>query len=93
MTLAYRDFVPRRTAQPSGWFWTKDIFYESFDEALESANRWIEDGGVRVLSVETVVLPNIWEEYEEGTTDAALRTSGDSSSYWHQFIRVWYETK
>lgn len=94
MGIGYRDFVPKRMTQPGGWFWTKDIFYESLDEAVEAANRWIaEAGDLKILSVETVVLPNIWEEYEEGSTDGALRTSGDTSSYWHQFVRIWYQTR
>ena len=44
-----------------------------------------------VLNVETVVLPNIWSPYEEGSADVALGTSGEMPSHWHQFIRCWYE--
>jgi hypothetical protein len=44
-----------------------------------------------VLNVETVVLPNIWSRFEEGSRDPALGISGDSPSHWHQFIRVWFE--
>lgn len=93
MRLAYRDFVPKRVAHSTGWFWNKDVFYESLDEALEAVNRWMAEANVRIVNVETVVLPNIWEDYEEGSTDAALRTSGESTSYWHQFVRVWYEVQ
>jgi len=37
------------------------------------------------------VLPNIFSRYEEGSRDTSLGTSGESPSFWHQFIRVWYE--
>jgi hypothetical protein len=39
--------------------------------------------------VETVVLPNI--EETEDTSEVAIRTSGEMSSYWYQVVRVWYE--
>jgi hypothetical protein len=64
--------------------------HESFDAALEDANRWISEHHIRVINIETVVLPNIWSRYEEGPADTALGT-GDSVNYWHQFLRVWYE--
>ena len=87
--LQCRDFVPRMLAAPALF---KAGEYESFDDALTAANQWIQDSGVRVVNVETVVLPNIWSRFEEGTTDVALGTSGEMPSHWHQFIRVWYQT-
>ncbi len=83
----FRDFVPQIVQQP-GFFQPGE--YESFEEALELANQWIEASGVEIVSVETVVLPNIWSPYEEGSTDTALPPSGEMASHWHQFIRVWY---
>jgi hypothetical protein len=54
-------------------------------QARESrANRWIERAGVRVLNVETVLLPNV-EETDQG---AAFTQGG--TDRWRQFIRVWY---
>ena len=58
---------------------------------MAGANEWIAENGVDVVNIETVVLPEIWEKDEEGTTDVDIRTSGECSSYWHQFIRVWYK--
>ncbi|HEV7280139.1 MAG TPA: hypothetical protein VGN57_08005 [Pirellulaceae bacterium] len=83
----FRDFVPQILQQP-GFF--EPGRYQSFEEALDLANQWIEATGVEVVNVETVVLPNIWSQYEEGSTDTALPTSGEMASEWHQFIRVWY---
>lgn len=87
--LRYRDFVPKMTKAAA--FFSPGEF-ESFEAALTAANRWIEDKGIRVRHIETVVLPNIWSRYEEGSRDTSLGTSGESPSFWHQFIRVWYET-
>lgn len=86
--IHYRDFVPEMT-QPPGFLTPAE--HESFDAALADANAWISEGKVRLLSVETVVLPNIWSRFEEGTKDGALGTSGEQPSHWHQFIRVWYQ--
>lgn len=86
--LAYEDFIPQQTSGP-GFFSSAE--YQSFDEALQAANSFVADRNLKVLNVETVVLPNVWRTSEEGTTDTSIRTSGDMSSTWHQFIRVWYE--
>ena len=86
--LRYHDFVPQMTKPPA---FLSVGQYQPLDSALDAANRWIEENEVRVLNVETVVLPNIWSRYEEGSRDPALGTSGESPSHWHQFIRVWYE--
>lgn len=63
--------------------------YQSLEETIAAANVWIKESAVRVLNVETVVLPNIWEEWEEGSRDPAIRTF--EKPIWHQFIRVWYD--
>jgi hypothetical protein len=88
--LRYQDFVPRMT-KPAAFLSPAE--HESFEAAVAEANQWIADNAIRIISVETVVLPNIWSRYEEGSADAALGTSGDSPSFWHQFIRVWYEAE
>jgi hypothetical protein len=44
------------------------------------------------VTLETVVLPNIWHPYEEGSSDPSLRASGEMSTSWHQFLRCWYRT-
>ena len=86
--IRYRDFVPQMLAAP-GLFRAGE--YESFESALAAANQWIADQNVRVIGIETVVLPNIWSRFEEGPNDVALGTSGEMPSHWHQFIRCWYE--
>jgi hypothetical protein len=91
--IAYRDFVPQQTEPRRLAFLGPTAgSYESLAMALAAANEWLAQDRVQVLNVETVVLPNVWEREEEGTADLALRTRGDVSSYWHQFIRIWYQT-
>lgn len=86
--IGFADFVPR-VLEGAGFF--TSATFESFEAALDAANAWVAQHDVRVVNVETVVLPNMWESGEEGTQDVDLATSGDMYSQWHQFIRVWYE--
>ncbi len=86
--LKYKDFVPKQIAAP-GFFEPGE--HESFDEAVQAANKWLEASDVRLICLETVVLPNIWSKWEEGSADASIGTSGDSPSRWHQFLRCWYQ--
>jgi len=84
--LRHQDFVPRMLT-PQALF--QPATFEPFEEALTEANLWIKENQIHVVNVETVVLPNIWNRWEEGTKDPALGT-GESPVHWHQFIRVWY---
>lgn len=85
--IQFRDFVPRMLSAPAFF---KVGEYETFGEAVAAADRWIEEQKIDVLHIETVVLPNIWSRYEEGSTDGSLGISGDSPSFWHQIVRIWY---
>lgn len=87
--LLFKDFVPRQLKSP-GFF--KDASYESFDAAVQAAGAWLNSSGVELVQLETVVLPNIWSDNEEGSADPALRTAGELSSQWHQFVRCWYRS-
>lgn len=86
--IRYRDFAPRRT--PGGLLHADR--YESFDAAVAAANAWISESKANVISLETVVLPNIWSKDEEGTTDASVETEQAMTAVneWNQFLRVWY---
>lgn len=89
MALRFQDFVPRMQA-PAGFLQAAE--FETFEEAVAAADRWIEQhrDSVELVSVETVVLPNIWATGEEGSQDTSLRTSGEWPASWHQFVRCWY---
>jgi len=84
MAVVFKDFFPQVTR--SGFLSSE---YESFDQVVARANQWMSGAGVRVLNVETVVLPNVGTELEALQTN--IRTSGEMSSYWRQMVRVWYE--
>ena len=84
--LKYKDFVPRQLRAP-GIFEQGD--HESFDAAVIAANSWLSEVDVKLINMETVVLPNIWSKWEEGSADASIGT-GDSPNRWHQFLRCWY---
>ena len=83
--LRFQDFAPRQVAR-GGVF--RSAEYESFESAAAAAGEWLHQQQVRVINVETVVLPNIWRE--EGTEDVDLRVF-DGHATWHQFVRVWYD--
>lgn len=89
----YQDFIPKRIPASKGGLFRSSTpeGHQSFRDAVEEANAWVVAQGVEVVNIETVVLPNIWEEHEQGTEDGSLYT-GTSASYWHQFVRVWYRT-
>jgi hypothetical protein len=88
--IGFRDFVPPRISEPG---FLRDAEHESFDAAVEAANQWIHAEHIKVINIETVVLPNIFARWEEGSTDSSLGTSGESPSHWYQFVRVWYRTE
>ena len=87
--IRYQDFVPKQTKE---WGFLSPPEHESFDVALAAANKWIKENEIKVLNVETVVLPNIHGRFEEGSADPALAMPDGTFNTWHQFIRVWYET-
>jgi hypothetical protein len=81
----------RRRKKQREVFFPTPADWADFSEAVAEANRWITVSGVRILNVETVVIPAIFEDEERGTADTAVRAGGETSRFWHQFVRVWYE--
>lgn len=84
MPIGYRDFFPEILKR--GLFSTVQ---ETVPATVDRANAWIAESGVRVINVETVVLPNV--QNAEEASEVGIRTSGEVSSYWYQVVRVWYE--
>jgi hypothetical protein len=85
--IRYQDFAPQMLSPPG---FLSHATYEPLQVAVDAANAWIKEHSIHVLNIETVLLPNIWSRYEEGTSDPALGTSGESPSQWHQVVRIWY---
>ena len=90
--LKFVDFVPRQLKAPRFGLTPGAIQgeYESLENALEAANTWLTRSGSRVVNVETVVLPNLGANWEEGSRDPVLGNA-QGGELWHQFIRIWYE--
>ena len=86
--LKYKDFVPKEVEAPG---LLNSGGHESFDHAVIACNQWLmQNPEVKLVCLETVVLPNIWSRWEEGSNDASIGTSGDTPSRWHQFVRCWF---
>jgi hypothetical protein len=87
MPIIAKDFVPEKIK--GGVFKSSKI--QNFSEVLASMNTWIaENPSVKIMNIETIVLPNIHDAQEEGSQDTELWTGGESSSQWYQLLRVWY---
>ncbi|WP_425392622.1 hypothetical protein [Ekhidna sp.] len=87
--IQHIDFTPKVTKK-GGLFKSAQI--ESFTDIMNEMNEWIDSTGNEIVSVETVVLPNIHDSDEEGSEDTMLGTGRESSSHWYQLIRVWYKS-
>lgn len=86
--LRYIDFLPQMI-QPPKLFSPAE--FEAFATCVAAANTWLSaHPQVKLVNFETVVLPNIWSRYEEGSDDAALSTLPAHPDTWHQFLRCWY---
>ena len=85
----YRDFWPRQLKRGG---LVKKAQWQPFEMAMKKANAWVKKEGVKVINIETVVLPNVWES-DLGPEDAKFNTYTDSECIWYQVVRVWYEEK
>ncbi|MDB6026109.1 MAG: hypothetical protein JWM68_2332 [Verrucomicrobiales bacterium] len=85
MLIGYKDFFP--TILKSGFFSDE---HETIASTVSRANEWIAQANVRVINVETVVLPNV--NKIEDASKIGIYTSGEGSSRWYQLVRVWFET-
>jgi hypothetical protein len=76
--ISFRDFVPEVTDK-GGLF--KPPTLEQLSGGLARANDWVASNKVRVLNIETVVLPNIHSPGEAGSGDSQLHTSGEMHAF------------
>ncbi len=86
--IHYRDFAPHLIKRGI----LHSDAYENFDAAVTAANAWMAEAKVDLMTVETVVLPNISPDQSEGTIDGRVETEEAMTSIneWYQFLRVWY---
>ncbi|HEX8250474.1 MAG TPA: hypothetical protein VF599_20030 [Pyrinomonadaceae bacterium] len=83
MRIRYKDFLPE--IKEEGFFSNE---YATLDETLYKVNEWIAGETVNVINIETVVLPNMADPAEAEAAESF--SSGEHSTSWSQFIRVWY---
>ncbi|NEQ50739.1 MAG: hypothetical protein F6K11_11485 [Leptolyngbya sp. SIO3F4] len=88
--IAFKDFVPEQVSA-GGLFSSPE--YEMLEKAVAQANDWIETSEIKVLNIETVILPNIYKYDRDGSTDSPLLSSGENATTWHQIVRVWYHAE
>ena len=84
--IKFEDFEPKIVK--SGGMLSSNV-YESMEDVMVKVNALITRRGVELVNIETVVLPNIHADGEEGTRDPDLPVFGGMGE-WNQFIRVWY---
>ncbi len=84
----YKDFLPQALTKPSMFHNRGVAEYEHFDAAAEAAVAWVKENDVKVLSIETVVLPNLPDmgDNQEGVMFNEMSSLG----FHYQFVRVWY---
>jgi hypothetical protein len=76
--FAFRDFAPQRN-RPSGFFQSAE--YDNLMDAVHQANTWVTNHQVRVVNIETVVIPSqdcyqfirVWYEFEERSMEGENR--------------------
>lgn len=85
MRIARRDFIPNVVEARI----VRDDKLETVEDLIQRANRWIASSGVRVIDVETVLLPH--ETSESGAQEPGINISGTLGGQFKQSIRVWYE--
>ena len=81
--LKFRDFAPPQ--QELGLLGEPEI--ANLAEAVEAANQWIDTFHIDVVTVETVVLPNL--DGADATTAGELKADAEDAR-WFQVVRIWY---
>ncbi|WP_157644039.1 hypothetical protein [Burkholderia ubonensis] len=84
--MKFKDFTRKQTGSS---FWSGDSF-ESLEDTVQAVSAWIDEYGIQVINIETVVMPSPVFRDGEIDTNAVPDAGGKYSSSWHQFIRVWY---
>lgn len=84
MAIAFKDFFPEVTKR--GILLKRR---EVFSATVARANAWVSSSGVRVINIETVVVPNLGGK-EMAKADF-VSDGGFFPAPWQQFVRIWYE--
>jgi hypothetical protein len=75
-----QDFIPRTLST----HWLGGLKTDTFDSAVEAAGKWIDENGIDVINIETIVLPIGSDDVTENPAIEGFPAMS------RQFIRVWY---
>lgn len=84
--IARKDFAPRTIVKDGDWLPS----LETMEVITARANDWIRESAVRVINVETVVIPG---HDETKPQPSEVTSSGYTGASWQQVVRVWYEVE
>ena len=59
--------------------------YETIEQVAERIDKWVEQTGVSVINIETVICP--YKKFQH----MWYTTGGNTVDTWQQFVRVWYD--
>jgi len=85
--IKHIDFEPK-VLKKGGLFKSEQV--ATFKELVDELNSWLGQNEATVINIETVLLPNIHDEDEEGSEDTRLGT-GRETAQWYQVVRLWYK--
>jgi hypothetical protein len=89
--LKFEDFIPERIDKPL----LGNPTYESLKSVLARANDWIGESGLKIVNVETIVLPlhtaQRRDHYENNSDNTFFPAWPYGQNPWLQIVRVWYE--
>jgi len=87
MSLAYRDFLPWA---PGAYGPGAVTEWEPLPMVVGRVNQWLTAGGLRAVSLETLLLPAA-KRVPLNSNAGALLERCDEDYAWVQVVRVWYE--
>ena len=87
--IKYKDFSPQ--VNRTGLFGNVKES-DSFESVVKQVNVWINSSPVKIVNIETVLLPNLFSKPTEIEPEKGATTVGQSHVLF-QCVRVWYEEK
>ena len=89
--IKYKDFAIKTIKQGN---WISKPEFEPLEETLLRLNSWIEENELIVMNVETILMPNIYEDGTNRTSSKGAyksKEAGGVANLWYQIFRVWYQ--
>jgi hypothetical protein len=87
MALAFRDFSPHLLSAPRRGVATQ---WEPLTGVVARANQWLDSAGLRVVNIETLLLP-VSKHATPNPAAGSNLERWDEDHLWLQVVRVWHE--